>query len=53
MCGGSGGGAGGSIWIEAKTLAGDGKITANGGDTSTGGAGAGGRIASILHFISC
>jgi len=50
----SGGGAGGSIWISANTLAGTGQVRANGGTTinSTydGGSGAGGRIA--LYFTT-
>lgn len=40
---GSGGGAGGSIWINAATLTGAGAITSNGGNGA--GAGGGGRIA--------
>ncbi len=44
-----GGGAGGSIWIEAGTIEGAGLITANGGDAGANntnwGSGAGGRIA--------
>ncbi|MCK4658828.1 MAG: hypothetical protein KAV82_04835, partial [Phycisphaerae bacterium] len=44
-----GGGAGGSIWIAADTLAGSGDVTANGGSGhSHGGGGAGGRIA--FHY---
>jgi RHS repeat-associated protein len=45
--GGSGGGAGGSIWVEAQTLNvnGNGKIQANGGSSPVAGGGAGGRIA--------
>ncbi|NOQ56005.1 MAG: hypothetical protein GQ477_04340, partial [Nanohaloarchaea archaeon] len=44
-CGG-GGGSGGSIFIEAETIAGNGTIQANGGNHggSRGGAGSGGRI---------
>jgi hypothetical protein len=43
----SGGGAGGSIWITANTLAGTGNISASGGDGVLygGGGGGGGRIA--------
>ncbi|HEX4351148.1 MAG TPA: carboxypeptidase-like regulatory domain-containing protein, partial [Verrucomicrobiae bacterium] len=43
----TGGGAGGSVWVEAGTLAGSGAITANGGagEPSSGGGGGGGRIA--------
>jgi hypothetical protein len=43
----SGGGAGGSVWVKAKTLAGGGTISANGGDGELlgGGGGGGGRIA--------
>ncbi len=41
-----GGGAGGSIWIEAASLAGSGLIRTNGGNAGyMGGGGAGGRIA--------
>lgn len=42
-----GGGAGGSIWLRAATLAGGGSISANGGggEWVDGGGGAGGRIA--------
>lgn len=42
-----GGGAGGSVWIDAGVLAGNGPICANGGsgESSHGGGGAGGRIA--------
>jgi hypothetical protein len=44
---GSGGGAGGSIWLTAGTLAGNGLIAADGGASQglTGGGGGGGRIA--------
>jgi hypothetical protein len=44
---GSGGGAGGSIWISAPTFAGNGWVTANGGtgEDFEGGGGGGGRIA--------
>jgi len=47
----SGGGAGGSIWVNAGTLAGNGQITANGGEGELygGGGGAGGRIALFSH----
>lgn len=42
----SGGGSGGSVWVTAGTLAGSGKITANGGAGGNyGGGGGGGRIA--------
>ncbi|MCX7670540.1 MAG: hypothetical protein N2439_10775, partial [Anaerolineae bacterium] len=43
----SGGGAGGSVWINAGTLGGTGTISANGGNGNSiyGGGGAGGRIA--------
>jgi len=43
----SGGGAGGSVWLTAKTLAGTGNISAAGGDGDLfgGGGGGGGRIA--------
>ncbi len=41
-----GGGSGGSIWIEAGSLAGSGQIHANGGASNNGsGGGGGGRIA--------
>ncbi len=40
-----GSGSGGSIWIDAQTLAGSGSIRADGGSTSTLGAGSGGRVA--------
>jgi hypothetical protein len=41
------GGAGGSVWLAAKTMTGAGRITANGGSTTSPGrgSGAGGRIA--------
>ena len=44
---GSGGGAGGSLWLSATTLAGAGQISADGGpgDPGQGGGGGGGRIA--------
>ncbi len=46
FCGG--GGSGGSIYIEAGTLSGDGSIQANGGGTNgPGGGGGGGRIALL------
>jgi hypothetical protein len=42
----SGGGSGGSIWIDAETFAGNGTITANGGaGNNAAGGGGGGRIA--------
>jgi hypothetical protein len=43
----TGGGAGGSVWIDANTIDGAGLITANGGagGTTRAGSGAGGRIA--------
>jgi PKD repeat protein len=41
----AGGGAGGSIWIQAHTFSGNGAIRASGGGTSNGGGGGGGRIA--------
>jgi hypothetical protein len=42
----SGGGSGGSIWIDAETFAGNGMITANGGaGNNAAGGGGGGRIA--------
>lgn len=48
---GSGGGAGGSIWIEAQLLRGLGSITANGGmgESDEGGGGGGGRIALSVN----
>jgi hypothetical protein len=46
---GAGGGSGGSVWITAGTLAGDGSITADGGaGNGWGGGGGGGRIALEL-----
>jgi hypothetical protein len=44
---GAGGGAGGSIWVNARTLRGNGFISADGGDGELfgGGGGGGGRIA--------
>ncbi len=51
--GDSGGGAGGSIWIDASTLNGTGLITANGGPgRSSGGAGGGGRVAVLADASS-
>jgi hypothetical protein len=49
---GSGGGAGGSLWLTAGTLSGSGKISADGGDgepTGHGGGGGGGRIAVYFN----
>ncbi|MBL4658699.1 MAG: T9SS type A sorting domain-containing protein [Flavobacteriales bacterium] len=50
----SGGGSGGSIWLQANELRGTGSITANGGNggigTFAGGGGGGGRIA--LYYSS-
>ena len=43
------GGAGGSIFIDAYHLDGDGIIEANGGDGSVGGGGAGGRVAIYYY----
>ena len=46
VSGSGGGGAGGSLWLTAKTLSGSGSISANGGaGNGFGGGGAGGRIA--------
>jgi hypothetical protein len=44
---GSGGGAGGSIWLSSKIFDGNGVITANGGagEPASGGGGGGGRVA--------
>jgi hypothetical protein len=44
---GSGGGSGGSIWINAQSFSGSGAVTVNGGmgESSEGGGGGGGRIA--------
>ena len=44
---GSGGGSGGSIWINAQSFSGSGNVTANGGrgESDEGGGGGGGRIA--------
>lgn len=51
---GSGGGSGGSIWIQTNVLAGSGSVMANGGTASAftvdGGGGGGGRIA--LHYAN-
>jgi hypothetical protein len=51
---GSGGGAGGSIWVTAQTLSGNGTFTANGGqgESFEGGGGGGGRIAIIASTNS-
>jgi len=44
--GAAGSGAGGSLWIDAASLAGAGQITASGGDSpGNGGGGGGGRVA--------
>ncbi len=47
---GSGGGSGGSIWINAKSFFGTGLVTANGGmgESLEGGGGGGGRIAIYI-----
>ena len=45
-----GGSAGGSIWIDAGAIAGNGNITANGGANAAGGGG--GRIAVYYHVAS-
>src|SRR6185369_16515719 len=44
---GAGGGSGGSIWVTARTVRGDGSFTADGGEGELfgGGGGGGGRIA--------
>lgn len=42
---GSGGGSGGSLWLQASSLAGAGLISAYGGGATLGGGGGGGRIA--------
>jgi hypothetical protein len=47
---GYGGSAGGSLWIDAGTLAGNGRIQANGGAGTYGGGG--GRIAVYYHSAS-
>lgn len=47
-----GGGSGGSVLIDATTLAGAGLIRANGGATDAGGGGGGGRIALVYNSIS-
>lgn len=50
---GSGGGAGGSIWIEAGNFIGSGAVIANGGvGGASGGGGAGGRIAIYYNVSS-
>ncbi len=45
---GTGGSAGGSIWLDVGRLEGDGQIRANGGSTDWTGAGGGGRVA--IHY---
>lgn len=46
---GTGGGSGGSIWIQSKLFSGRGTIQANGGDgLGYGGGGGGGRIAAVF-----
>ena len=46
---GSGGGSGGSVWIQSKLFTGRGTIQANGGDgLSYGGGGGGGRLAATF-----
>jgi hypothetical protein len=46
----SGGGAGGSLWLQLGTLAGNGALSANGGSSAgLGGGGAGGRIAITMN----
>jgi len=49
---GSGGGSGGSIWVNTRTLRGDGFITADGGDGELfgGGGGGGGRVA--IYYLN-
>ncbi|MFQ5493024.1 MAG: LamG-like jellyroll fold domain-containing protein [Candidatus Dojkabacteria bacterium] len=51
-----GGGAGGSIWIEADEFAGAGLVSANGGDatsaTYTGGGGGGGRLVMLCDTLN-
>ena len=52
---GSGGGAGGSLWITAPTITGAGTISANGGTSgtrTTGGGGGGGRVAMIYDAMT-
>ena len=51
---GSGGGSGGSIWINAKSIFGSGAVTANGGmgESMEGGGGGGGRIAIYIFTNS-
>ncbi len=51
----SGGGAGGSIWVDCGTLTGDGCFQADGGNSvagANGGGGAGGRIAVYYNDVS-
>jgi len=49
----SGGGSGGSLWIQTATLAGNGLITATGGNgNGTAGGGGGGRIAIYINTNS-
>lgn len=48
----SGGGSGGSIWISADNIQGNGIISAEGGDgNGTGGGGSGGRVALYLQGL--
>ena len=48
----TGGGAGGSVWLNVGTLSGNGAITANGGagEPVNGGGGGGGRVA--LYYLT-
>jgi hypothetical protein len=47
-----GAGSGGSIWIEAGSLIGSGKIRARGGSSAQGGGGGGGRIAFYVDNLA-
>ena len=45
----SGGGSGGSIWISADDILGNGKLSSSGGNAFAGGGGSGGRIGIFLQ----
>ena len=46
----AGAGAGGSLWIDAQTFGGQGRLDASGGDAPLGAAGGGGRVA--IYWVS-
>ncbi len=52
VSGQAGGGAGGSIWVTADTIAGSGTITADGGVSFARGSGGGGRVALEFGTLS-